>query len=77
VRDVCWNPHDPYVFAAGFENGLIQTWDVRWLDDCLTRTQAHDGVEFFVNSIYKIPILIQIHTNMHKTPTYITYTLHK
>ena len=43
VRDVCSSPHDVYMFAAGFDNGTVQLWDVRYIEDCVSRTQAHDG----------------------------------
>ena len=43
MRDVCASPHDVYMFAAGFDNGTVQLWDVRYIEDCVSRTQAHDG----------------------------------
>lgn len=46
VRDVQFNPHNPFTFAAVSENGSVQLWDVRRPDKCQQQYTAHSGPIF-------------------------------
>jgi hypothetical protein len=44
VRDAQFDPFDPFVFAAGSEDGSIALWDVRRPDNPTRRFTAHAGL---------------------------------
>eukprot|EP01113_Clastostelium_recurvatum_P037956 TRINITY_DN5607_c0_g1_i1.p1 TRINITY_DN5607_c0_g1~~TRINITY_DN5607_c0_g1_i1.p1 ORF type:complete len:829 (-),score=148.05 TRINITY_DN5607_c0_g1_i1:31-2517(-) len=44
VRDVAFSPRYPNFFAAAFDNGTVQTWDLRRPDKCLQKIMAHQGL---------------------------------
>ncbi|CAH1788742.1 unnamed protein product, partial [Owenia fusiformis] len=46
VRDVTFNPHHYFQFAAAFENGNVQIWDLRKLDKWERQFTAHSGPIF-------------------------------
>uniref|UniRef100_A0A8C4R702 GATOR2 complex protein WDR24 n=1 Tax=Eptatretus burgeri TaxID=7764 RepID=A0A8C4R702_EPTBU len=46
VRDVQFSPRDYFAFAASFENGNVQLWDLRRSDRCERMFTAHNGPVF-------------------------------
>ncbi|XP_043926547.1 GATOR complex protein WDR24 [Protopterus annectens] len=46
VRDVQFNIRDHFIFAASFENGNVQLWDIRRPDRCERMFTAHNGPVF-------------------------------
>lgn len=46
VRDVQFNPHQCFSFAAVSENGTVQLWDLRRQDRCEKQFTAHSGPVF-------------------------------
>ena len=42
IRDVCFSPYSPTVFAAAFDSGRMQIWDVR-MERPMQTTLAHNG----------------------------------
>lgn len=46
VRDVQFNVRDHFTFAASFENGNVQLWDIRRPDRCERMFTAHNGPVF-------------------------------
>ena len=46
VRDVQFNPHQCFNFAAVSENGTVQLWDLRRQDRCEKQFTAHSGPVF-------------------------------
>ncbi|GFN78137.1 WD repeat-containing protein 24-like [Plakobranchus ocellatus] len=45
VRDAQFCPSNIgyFTFAAAYENGCVQTWDMRWSDKCERQFMAHNG----------------------------------
>lgn len=46
VRDVQFNPHQYFSFAAVSENGTVQIWDLRRNDRYVKQFTAHSGPVF-------------------------------
>jgi WD40 repeat protein len=44
VRDVQFNPFYSNYFAAAFENGTVQVWDIRNPASCERKITAHEGL---------------------------------
>ena len=49
VRDVQYNPRNIYGFAAVFDNGMLQIWDTRFPQQCVTKWSAHNGLALCVD----------------------------
>ncbi|XP_070565824.1 GATOR2 complex protein WDR24-like isoform X2 [Ptychodera flava] len=49
VRDVQFSPHQYFCFAAAFENGNMQLWDIRRTDKYYQMFTAHNGPVFSID----------------------------
>ncbi|KAJ3127494.1 WD repeat-containing protein 24 [Nowakowskiella sp. JEL0407] len=49
VRDIVFNPVNSYELASAFDNGVIQTWDIRYTSGYITKWSAHNGLVLSVD----------------------------
>ncbi|KAJ1562795.1 WD repeat-containing protein 24 [Nowakowskiella sp. JEL0078] len=49
VRDIMFSPTNPYEFVSAFDNGSIQTWDIRNTAGYVTKWSAHNSLVISVD----------------------------
>lgn len=58
VRDVRMSPFDPHRFAAAFENGIVQVWDIRKNTQPQLKFTAHKGLVLALDWHPSRPLLL-------------------